>query len=95
MKAEKVLCTVALVLVIVGALNWGLESFNLNLVTAIADGLYKLVGSTVDVGVNGERKKTLLEIGIYVLVALSGVVVAFQMYNKKIVACPDDEVHQN
>ena len=90
MKAEKVLCTVALVLVIVGALNWGLEAFGYNVVKLVSDGIYKLAGSE-----NLSGKKTNLEIAVYVLVAAAGLSVAVQMGRKKIVACPDDEEHQS
>lgn len=75
MQAEKVLCTVALVLVIVGALNWGAHAAGQNLVTHLAN----LVGSST------------VETVVYTLVAVAGVVVAVQMGRGKIVACPDDE----
>jgi uncharacterized membrane protein YuzA (DUF378 family) len=90
MKAEKVLCTVALVLVIVGALNWGLEAFGYNVVNLVSDGIYKLAGSE-----NLSGKKTNLEIAVYVLVAAAGLAVAVQMGRKKIAACPDDDEHQS
>lgn len=83
MKAEKVLCTVALVLVVIGALNWGAHAAGLNLVTLLGNGLSNLSGN--------ESYGKGLEVVVYVLVALAGVLVAVQMGRKKIVACPDDE----
>jgi uncharacterized membrane protein YuzA (DUF378 family) len=85
MKAEKVLCTVALVLVVIGALNWGAQAGGFNLVTLLGNGLSNLLGN--------ESYGKGLEVVVYVLVALSGVLVAVQMGRNKIVACPDDESH--
>lgn len=86
MKAEKVLCTVALVLVIIGALNWGANAAGYNLVTLLGNGLSSLSGS--------ESAGKGLETVVYLLVAAAGVAVAVQMGRKKIVACPDDDEHQ-
>lgn len=87
MKAEKVLCTVALVLVIVGALNWGAQAAGYNLVSLLGNGLSSLSGSY-------EAGKG-FETVVYVLVAAAGLAVAVQMGRKKIVACPDDDEHQS
>jgi len=86
MKAEKVLCTVALVLVIIGALNWGLEAFNLNLVKMASDAF----GLTAESG-----KKTYLEMFVYIVVALSAVVVLVEWLSprKNITVGPEDD-HQ-
>ncbi len=72
MEAEKVLCMVALVLVIIGAINWGASAFKFNLVS-------KTVGS------GDENDKNKKEIVVYVLVALAGVYVAVQLALGKIV----------
>ena len=79
MTAEKVVCIVALVLVIVGALNWGLHAFGLNLVDGIDNALSDYLGK-------GNLAKV-----VYVLVAVAGVTVAVQMGRKKIQACPDED----
>ena len=85
MKAEKVLCTVALVLVIIGALNWGLEVADFNLVTILS----KSFGLSIE-----EGKKNGLEMAVYLLVALAGIVVAVQWGRGKIATCPEDDQHQ-
>ncbi len=79
MQAEKVLCTVALVLVIVGALNWGAHALGHGLVA-------KVLG-------DGQQppKVTTGELIVYSLVALAGVVVAVQLVLGKIVVCPDSQ----
>lgn len=75
MTAEKVVCLVVLVLVVVGALNWGLHAFNYNIV----DSLF------------GKPEESNITKGVYVAVAIAGVVVAVQMIRNKIKACPDDD----
>jgi len=79
MSAEKVVCLVALVLVVVGALNWGLHAFGLNAVDSLDNLTSGLLGQ-------GNLAKV-----VYVLVAVAGVVVAVQMGRSKIRACPDDD----
>lgn len=79
MSAEKVVCLIALSLVIVGALNWGLHAFGLNLVDALDNSLSDYLGA-------GNLAKV-----VYVLVAVAGVAVAVQMGRKKIQACPDED----
>lgn len=71
-KAEKIFCLLALILVIVGALNWGLHAFGFNLV----DGLDRIVSA----------KGNLAKI-VYVIVAISGIVVAVELGRKKIQCC--------
>lgn len=71
-KAEKILCLTALILVIVGALNWGLHAFGFNLVDSLDD-LFKAKGYLAKI--------------VYVLVAIAGITVAVQLRYKKIQCC--------
>jgi uncharacterized membrane protein YuzA (DUF378 family) len=72
MKAEKILCMIALILVIIGAVNWGASALKFNLVS-------KTVGS------GDENNKNKYENAVYILVALAGVYVAVQLALGKIV----------
>lgn len=75
MSYEKVVCLVALSLVIVGALNWGLHAFGYNLVDSLL----------------GKPEDSNITKGVYVLVALAGVVVVVQwLFRSKIQLCPDE-----
>lgn len=78
MNSEKVICLISLVLVIVGALNWGLHAFDLNVVESLDNLASGLLGQ-------GNLSKI-----VYILVAVAGIVVAVQMGRKKIKACPDE-----
>lgn len=80
MTAEKIVCLVALTLLMIGGLNWGLHAFDLNAV----DKLDNLTSSFL-----GEKNLSKV---VYVLVALAAVYVFVQVFiNKKIKACPDED----
>jgi uncharacterized membrane protein YuzA (DUF378 family) len=85
MAVEKVLSYVLLVLVLVGALNWGLHAFGLNLVTYVGDGLSSLLSSPENVSENSH----LFQKVVYVLVALAAVGVIVQMTVRKTVVVKD------
>lgn len=87
MAAEKVLTYVLLVLVLVGALNWGLHAFGMNLVTLVSDSLSSLVSSAENVSSNSET----LQKVVYVLVALAAVGVIVELTVRKNVVVKDHE----
>lgn len=67
----KLISQVAAILVIVGAINWGLEAVNMNAVQGL-------------VGKSGTSKsKTALERFIYIVVGLAGVFAAYELVQKK------------
>lgn len=65
MKDNKNVKLVAVLLVVVGALNWGLYAFDFNLVEALLGGF------------------PVVESAVYVLVALAGLFVAYDTFQKK------------
>lgn len=67
----KLISQVAAILVIVGAINWGLEAVNMNLV----QGLVGKAGTA--------KSKTALERLVYLLVGAAGVFAAYELVQKK------------
>jgi uncharacterized membrane protein YuzA (DUF378 family) len=67
----KLVAQIAGILVIIGAINWGLEAINMNAV----QGLVGQAGSS--------KKKTALERIVYILVGLAGLVVAYEKLGGK------------
>ena len=67
----KLVAQIAGILVIIGAINWGLEAINMNAVQGL-------------VGQSGtSKKKTVLERLVYILVGLAGVFVAYEKFGGK------------
>ena len=66
----KLVGQIALILAIIGALNWGLEAINMNAVRG-------LVGDS-----KTTPKKTMLETLVYLLVAAAGAFVAYEKFAK-------------
>jgi len=75
MAAEKVLTYVLLVLVLVGALNWGAQAAGVNLVKLLADSLGQPMVETV----------------VYGLVALAAVGVIVEMLVRKNIVVKDKD----
>ena len=68
----KLVAQIAGILVIIGAINWGLEAINMNAVQGL-------------VGQSGtSKKKTVLERLVYILVGLAGVFVAYEKLGGKL-----------
>lgn len=67
----KLVSQVAGILVIIGAINWGLEAVNMNAV----QGLVGQAGSA--------KKKTALERLVYLVVGAAGAFVAYEKFGKK------------
>lgn len=68
----KLVAQIAGILVIIGAINWGLEAINMNAV----QGLVGQAGSS--------KKKTALERIVYIIVGLAGVFVAYEKLGGKL-----------